>query len=70
VYPPAERADAFPLFHLYPYVLCGPNYVQEFVLGPVLSCHVPTKMKNQNTKHHAAEEKELCSGRKIYINKQ
>ncbi len=23
VYPPAERADKLPLFHLYPYVLCG-----------------------------------------------
>jgi hypothetical protein len=24
VYALAERADTFPLFHLYPYVLCGP----------------------------------------------
>jgi hypothetical protein len=23
VYAPAERADTLPLFHLYPYVLCG-----------------------------------------------
>jgi hypothetical protein len=25
VYTPADRADTFPLFHLYPYVLCVQN---------------------------------------------
>ncbi len=33
VYAPAERAGTLPLFHLYPYVLCGQSwYYQEFNL--------------------------------------
>jgi hypothetical protein len=55
VYAPAERADTVPLFHLYPYVLCGVAYSMARVLDesysqltPLVGVAVPAR---QSTVH-------------------